>query len=114
MLIMKKKIKNGIISILIVAILIGAWFVLGKNTAINNGTEVIFSTGCNDVADLWANLPQDKRIEKCNQMLNDLQKTNARLEGIFEPRNCITINAEANDCSPMLGTQLTCAYECKK
>lgn len=74
--------------------------------------KVIFSTGCIDIADLWTDLSQDKKIEECNKILN--QQT-ADLKNLgFEPKDCEVIKAEAKHCTKMLGTQLVCTYSCKK
>lgn len=78
---------------------------------IDDRREVTFSTGCNDYVDLWTDLPEDRKIEECETMLN--QQT-ADLGNIgFEPINCEVTQAESKHCSG-LGTQLVCIYICKK
>jgi hypothetical protein len=74
--------------------------------------EVQFSTGCTDIADLWTDLPQEKKIQECNKLISS---HTADLENIgFEPADCRVIRAEAMDCEPALGTRLVCTYLCSK
>jgi hypothetical protein len=72
--------------------------------------EVEFSSGCTDIADLWGNLPEDKRGEECYRLLDSHSGDLAEMG--FATEDCEVVGAEAEDCKPALGTRLACTYEC--
>ena len=87
------------------------WLLSNREDMFIAEKEIVFSTGCTDFVD-WSNLPQDKKIEECNKILN---RRTSDLKNIgFESRDCKIIKVEIKSCTQMLGTQLVCTYICKK
>ena len=110
---MNSKIKIGLIILMIVIGVVLFLEFLNPKSILTNEKEVIISTGCTDIADLWSNLPQDKKTDECNKILNQ-QTADLKNMG-FEPKDCKIIKAEGKHCTGgMLGTQLVCTYTCEK
>jgi len=110
--------KTAIFWILVLTVITSLFISIGtvtnqEKSISTNEKVVIFSTGCTDIADLWSNLSQDKKIEKCNKVLNQ-QTADLKNMG-FEPEDCGVIEAEAKRCTEgRLGTHLVCTYTCEK